>query len=112
MRALPVEVATAIGQKTKVGGVARPVINMSQNDAKAYTKWLSAKTGNVYRLPSEAEWEYAARAGTVTPFSSGKTINSSWSNYGNKKGKTDWVGHYSPNGFGRPRRTWQRLRMG
>ena len=56
MRALPVEVATAIGQKTKVGGVARPVINMSQNDAKAYTKWLSAKTGNVYRLSSEAEW--------------------------------------------------------
>ena len=85
---------------------------MSQNDAKAYPKWLSAKTGNVYRLPSEAEWEYAARAGTVTLFSSGKTINSSWSNYGNKKGKTDWVGHYSPNGFGRPRRTWQRLEMG
>ena len=63
MRALPVEVATAIGQKTKVGGVARPVINMSQNDAKAYTKWLSAKTGNVYRLPSEAEWMTFAQCG-------------------------------------------------
>ena len=52
----------------------RPVINVSWYDASAYVAWLSSQTGKHYRLPSEAEWEYAARAGSTTAYSWGNEI--------------------------------------
>jgi formylglycine-generating enzyme required for sulfatase activity/TPR repeat protein len=59
----------------------RPVINVNWDDAKAYVGWLSHKTGKIYRLLSEAEWEYMARAGTKTPFWWGASFSTSQANY-------------------------------
>ena len=58
-----------------------PVSGVSWDDAQAYVEWLSAKTGQAYRLPSDAEWEYATRAGTTTPFHFGETITTDQANY-------------------------------
>ena len=63
------------------GRGSQPVINVSWQDAQAYVSWLSKQTGKPYRLPTEAEWEYAARAGMTTPFSFGKTISTAQANY-------------------------------
>jgi hypothetical protein len=51
------------------------VVNVSWNDAVAFCEWLSEKEGQRYRLPTEAEWEFACRAGTVTPFHFGSQLN-------------------------------------
>ena len=58
----------------------RPAINVSWRDAKAYVSWLSRKTGKRYRLLSESEWEYAARAGTTTRYSWGNDIGQNRAN--------------------------------
>ena len=71
------------------GRGTRPVINVSWDDAQCYAQWLSAKTGKNYRLPTEAEWEYAARAKTSTPFSFGENITPKQVNYNGNYPYTD-----------------------
>ena len=89
----------------------RPVINVCWRDAVAYANWLREETGKDYRLPTEAEWEYACRAGTTTPFHFGETIGTDQANYkgnipygagaaGVDRGKTVPVGSFPPNAFG------------
>ena len=79
----------------------RPVINVSWDDAKAYCAWLSQVTGKPYRLPSEAEWEYACRAGTTTRYAWGDKVTPEKTNYAESKlGKTTEVGAYPPNPWG------------
>ncbi len=77
-----------------------PVVCVSWNDAVAYTKWLSEQTGKEYRLPTEAEWEYAARAGTETDCWWGDEIDKSKANYDGNLGNTSPVGDYDANPFG------------
>ncbi|MDM8564118.1 SUMF1/EgtB/PvdO family nonheme iron enzyme [Candidatus Halobeggiatoa sp. HSG11] len=92
-------------------GENRPVENISWKDAIEFCEKLSKLTNQIYRLPSEAEWEYACRAGTTTPFYFGETITPELANYnGNytygsgSKGKyrkqTTEVGIFLPNNFG------------
>jgi formylglycine-generating enzyme required for sulfatase activity len=92
-------------------GDQRPVERITWNMAINYCQRLSAKTGKTYRLPSEAEWEYAARAGTQTPFHFGETLTDKLANYranytygngprGAELGETIDVGNYPPNAFG------------
>ena len=73
----------------KWGRGAQPVINVSWDDAKAYVAWLSRFTGKAYRLLSEAEREYVARAGTTTPFWWGATISTKRANYDGTQRYTD-----------------------
>ena len=89
----------------------RPVINVSWTDARGYVAWLSRKTGKRYRLLSESEWEYVARAGTTTPFHYGSTVSTEQANYdgnytygsgrkGRYRKRTVPVGSFAANAFG------------
>jgi formylglycine-generating enzyme required for sulfatase activity len=92
-------------------GEKRPVKSVSWDDAVEFCKKLSQKTGRIYRLPSEAEWEYACRAGTTTPFYFGEIITTDLVNYndnypygsapkGEYQGQTTDVGKFRANSFG------------
>ena len=80
-------------------GTRLPVTNVSWNDCQDFIKRLNAKTNGGYRLPTEAEWEYACRAGTTTVYSCGDSLTKSDANYG-PGGKSVAVGSYKPNAFG------------
>jgi formylglycine-generating enzyme required for sulfatase activity/uncharacterized caspase-like protein len=92
-------------------GAKRPVEKVSWKNAVEFCQKLSEKTGREYRLPSEAEWEYACRGGTTTPFHFGETITTELANYdgtytyasepkGKYLQKTTDVGSFPPNAFG------------
>ncbi len=75
-----------------------PIVGVSWNDAQDYGKWLSKKTGKSYRLLSEAEFEYSARAGTTTRYWWGDTISTGQANYGGSKPVP--VKSFQPNPWG------------
>ena len=95
--------------KQRDGG---PVVCISWNDAKAYIKWLKGESGKNYRLPTESEWEYAARAGSDTQYPWGNQASHEYANYGKDKccgglaqGRDRWeytspVGSFASNAFG------------
>ena len=95
----------------------RPVINVSWDDAQGYIDWLNDKTGGNFRLPSEAEWEYAARAGSTTKYHYGNSESQlcRYANHADSSTDIDWrnkacsdgvgigtaaVGSYQPNSYG------------
>lgn len=84
-----------------------PAVHVSWHDATEYCHWLSDRTGRAYRLPSEAEWEYACRAGSRTPFAYGNELTTSLANYFYDEnglrvglGRRTAVGNYPANAFG------------
>ena len=88
-----------------------PVENVSWSDIQAFIQRVKDKTGKTYRLPTEAEWEYACRAGSAMSFSTGSCLDGSQANYdaskpyknctkGASEGQTIAVGSFSPNDFG------------
>ena len=82
-------------------GAKLPVTNVSWEDCQEFIKKLNAKTDGGYRLPTEAEWDYACRAGTTTAYSFGDKITPKDANYLDSKiGKPVAVGSYKPNAFG------------
>jgi formylglycine-generating enzyme required for sulfatase activity len=100
-----------IGKKCYFNGFDLPVDSASMRQSTHFCNALSEKVKIRFRLPTEAEWEYACRAGTTTPFNTGETLNSSQANYDASKTygdvskatpimKTAKVGSYPPNQFG------------
>jgi formylglycine-generating enzyme required for sulfatase activity len=95
----------------RFAGATHPVHNITWHEAMSFCAALSEHTGHLYTLPSEAQWEYACRAHTTTPFYTGETITSDLANYkgefvfyhepsGKNYGQTTSVGQFPANAFG------------
>lgn len=88
------------GEDSNFKGTLLPVIYVSWYEAKEFCARLFQASGRNYRLPSEAEWEYACRAGAITKYDFGDEITPDKANYNNSIGHITPVGKYSPNAFG------------
>jgi formylglycine-generating enzyme required for sulfatase activity len=98
-------VRAPLPQDEGFGRATRPVINVDRAEALAFIAWLNAGTGRHFRLPSEAEWEYAARGGTTTPYFWGDALASDYANLQGVGGRdtfmtTSPVASFLPNAFG------------
>jgi formylglycine-generating enzyme required for sulfatase activity len=78
----------------------RPVAGVTWSEAQTYASWLSAKTGRRYRLPTETEWEFAARAGSTDAYSFGAVASADEANYDSMRGGALPVASFPPNAFG------------
>jgi len=98
-------------EPSRFKGDDRPVENVSWHDAREFCGRLSQRLGRAFSLPSEAQWEYACRAGTTTPFAFGETISPELANYdgsvayangptGVNRGQTTPVGNFPANAWG------------
>ncbi len=99
--------ANSTGRKMPEGNeqTNHPVVNVTWEDANAYTDWLSKETGAQYRLPSEREWEYAARAGTIATYHWGDELGANHANCNGCGSQWDGqqvapIGSFAPNAFG------------
>jgi formylglycine-generating enzyme required for sulfatase activity len=92
------------GKKGASNADDEPVTFVTWQQAVDFCQWLSKKEGKPYRLPTEAEWEYACRAGTTTPYHTGDTLTAKQANLGvapdNQPQRTVAVGNYKPNPWG------------
>ncbi len=109
--ALDPDPVTKVREAQRFLGDQRPVVNVSWHDAMEFCSRLSQRSGKTYTLPSEAQWEYACRADTTTPFHCGETLSEELANYnaadtygrgrkGQSRGETTEVGSFPANAWG------------